>query len=54
METTQTKKILKDTQKGMFYCPTVGKEIPEDWCPGACYICTAQNRNGKEIYRWSD
>jgi hypothetical protein len=39
--------------KKMFYCPTAKKEIPEDRCPQACYMCTDKNRNGEETYHWS-
>jgi hypothetical protein len=47
MEATQTQ------TKKMFFCPTEKKEIPEEWCPQACYICTAKNRSGEETYHWS-
>jgi hypothetical protein len=45
--------ITQTTQQKMFYCPTEGKEIPEENCPKACYICGPENRSGKETYHWS-
>jgi hypothetical protein len=43
---------ITETKK-MFYCPTAKKEIPKEYCPGACYVCGPKNRNGEETYHWS-